>query len=116
MPNLMPANIIWLVARRSDDLVVDYVDGAEHLGHLPCGSVANLAFVARASANALQPRNTELALVSSSVAVCALTSAQSIKRIAAAIVVRIKIASCDAMAYRLVALTSCCPLAVLGLI
>jgi hypothetical protein len=39
MPNLMPANIIWLVARRSDDLVVDYVDGAEHLGHLPCGSV-----------------------------------------------------------------------------
>jgi hypothetical protein len=32
MPNLMPANIIWLIASRSDDVVADYVDGAEHLG------------------------------------------------------------------------------------
>jgi hypothetical protein len=48
--------------------------------------------------NALHPRNTELALVSS-VAVCALTPAQNIRRIATAIPVRMKISSCDAMAY-----------------
>ena len=35
MPNLMSANIIWLIA----DVVADYVDGAEHLGYLPCGIV-----------------------------------------------------------------------------
>jgi hypothetical protein len=63
----------------------------------------NLAFATRPSANALQPRNTELALVSSSVDVCALTSAQNIKRTATAIPMRHEISSSDAMAYPLVA-------------